>query len=352
MIAVRGSEYQDFLRCRKRWHWRWVEGLKSKKPNNKLLFGNMIHKFLEVWNNSHDMIDAHGAMQKLYLEADTQFVDQVELQELWELALEVTDNYVTQYEDKDRKLKVIATELEFIIHLDDDIFYQGTIDWVFEDEEGRLWFSDHKTTDSIEKYAKNSVMDRQISRYWWALQQLTKGVGKVKHGDEWLHPPFELMDKEVYGFVYNIIVRDAPHAPKVLKSGQLSKDKSQRTTLDLYMQALKDNLLLIWDEMNECFDVPAEYIDICDHLAQQENRYFRRIDVTRLQPEIDASILEFFTVSQDIAVLSDMGDSPMLYRNITPDCSWDCEFRGLCELQITGGNTQLLLDLNYEKGVR
>jgi hypothetical protein len=346
MIAVRGSEYQDFLRCRKRWHWRWVEGLKSKKPNNKLLFGNMIHKYLEVYNNTKDTVDAYKAMKFLYLEADTQYADQVEIQELFDLANTVTDNYVTNYQDQDRKLKTIATELEFIIHLDDDIFYTGTIDWVFEDEEGRLWFSDHKTTDSIEKYAKNSVMDRQISRYWWALQQLTKGVGKVKHGDEWLHPPFELMDKEVYGFVYNIIVRDAPHAPKVLKSGQLSKDKSQRTTHDLYLKALMD----IHDD--ETFYVKDEYQDIVSHLKEQENRYFRRIDVTRLQPEIDASILEFFTVSQDIAVLSEMGDSPMLYRNITSDCSWDCEFRGLCELQITGGNTQLLLDLNYEKGVR
>jgi hypothetical protein len=31
-------------------------------------------------------------------------------------------------------------------------------------------FMDHKTVSSISMYEEKAVMDRQISRYWWALK--------------------------------------------------------------------------------------------------------------------------------------------------------------------------------------
>jgi hypothetical protein len=94
MEIIRGSEYQDFLRCRKRWNWRWNEGLRSKKLNDKLFTGSLIHKFLEVYYETGDTAYAKITMRQMYLEADTQYSDQVELHEIWDLACKVTFNYL------------------------------------------------------------------------------------------------------------------------------------------------------------------------------------------------------------------------------------------------------------------
>ena len=66
MQLIRGSEIQDFLRCRKRWDYRWNQRLKPKRPDGKLFFGTLGHKFveshysnLEDWNHGKFAIN-HG----------------------------------------------------------------------------------------------------------------------------------------------------------------------------------------------------------------------------------------------------------------------------------------------------
>jgi hypothetical protein len=351
---IRGSEYADFLRCRRRWNWAWNEQLKPKKLNDKLFIGTLIHKWLEVYYETNDLLEADKAMQKMYLEADTQYSDPVEMQELWELATAVTRNYVDTWYEEDQKYKVIATELQFMVKLDNDICFTGTIDLVLEDELGNVWFSDHKTTTSLEKYEKNSLMDRQISRYWWALQQIAAGVGRVKDKETDMWVRFEpLIDKEIYGFFYNIILKDLPKKPELLKKGGLSKNKAQKTTWRLYMDAIAEHEL-----------DPIDYEDILDHLRELPNRYFKRVEVIRSQQEIDSAIWEFFYTAEDMAGLragldlerslgtpsnNQTKPSDKLYRNITGDCAWDCQYKALCQAEIEGANTSLLLNMSYEK---
>jgi hypothetical protein len=360
MEIIRGSEYADFLRCRKRWDYRWNEKLRAKKLNDKLFIGSLIHKWLEVYYETGDEIQAVRQMENMWLEADTQYTDQVELQEMLHLAMNVTNHYWITYKEQDAKLTTIATELEFMVKLDENICYTGTIDWVFQDEEGRIWFADHKTTASLDSYEKNAIMDRQISRYYWALQQIAAGVGRIKgkiiedgvEKEIWVRST-DLEGKEIYGFIYNLILKDVPKKPELLKKGGLSKAKSQKTTLELYEQALDEYALPFGD-----------YEDILTYLGSLPNQYFRRIEVTRLQEEIDAAIWEFYYTAEDMAGLragldleKKLGTPPgagtkpsdKLYRNITRDCGWDCPFKALCEAEIGGLNTSLLLNTLYEK---
>jgi hypothetical protein len=358
MEIIRGSEYQDFLRCRKRWNWRWNEGLRSKKLNDKLFTGSLIHKWLEVYYETGDIVDSLAAMQKMYLEADTQYSDQVQLQELWELVCDITHHYLETWEETDKEYITLATELEFMVRLDEEIAFTGTIDWVFQDKDGHIWFADHKTTTSIEKYEKNSLMDRQISRYWWALNMICQGVGRVRNKETGQYEKFEpLLDKEIFGFQYNVILKDVPRKPELLKKGGLSKNKSQKTTYELYCQAIDENNLLT-----------SDYKDILDHLEQLGNRYFKRVDVIRTPQEIEAAIWEFLYTAEDMAglksgleiaknpadfqIMQMAGKNPQykLYRNITSDCSWDCEFKALCQAEIEGSNTSFLKNSSYEKG--
>jgi hypothetical protein len=360
MEVIRGSEYSDFLRCRKRWDYRWNEGLRAKKLNDKLFIGSLIHKWLEVYYETGNEHEAVRAMQNMWHEADTQYTDQVELQEMLHLAMNVTNHYWNTYKESDSKLTTIATELEFLVKLDENICYTGTIDWVFQDEEGRIWFADHKTTTSLDSYEKNAIMDRQISRYYWALQQIAAGVGRIKgkiiedgiEKEIWVKST-ELEGKEIYGFIYNLILKDVPKKPEPLKKGGLSKNKNQKTTYEMYFQAIEDHGL-----------DPADYEDILFYLDSLPNQYFRRIEVTRLQEEIDAAIWEFYYTAEDMAGLRSGLDlekklgmppgvrtkpSDKLYRNITRDCHWDCGFKSICQAEIEGVNASLLLNMSFEK---
>lgn len=294
----RGSEIQDFLRCRKRYDYRWLQQLEPKERSEKLTIGSAIHKFLELWYLDRRFDDAIAATFE-YMLQESEGLDPFVYEDMLKLVGGVCFNY-TQYYAHDPNWTVLTAEKQFSIPLDDGTNYTGTIDLIVEDEDGHVWFVDHKTTISIDIFDKNSDMDRQISRYWWALQQL---------------------GYEVHGFIYNIILKDVPQMPKLLKSGQLSKDKSQKTTFDLYTQAIEHYGLNV-----------ESYHDFLDYLKEFPKEFFRRIKVERTQAEVLASIDEMEDVIEDIRT------AKSFYRNITKDCHWDCPFKTLCQAEMDGSN--------------
>ena len=317
-MNIRGSEIQDFLRCRKRWDYRWQERLISKKKNDKLFFGELFHLYLEKYYKTKN----HDTAQQYMLQTLDMYMDE-DWEELQDKLMEITNHYYETY--KTDLFTVLGVEVQFSIPLTATKNFTGTIDLIYRDTEGRLWFADHKTTTSIEKYEKNAILDRQINRYWWAIQQLAKGNGIIM-GDKNI-----LLDSP-YGFMYNIIYKDYPVPPKILKSGGLSKDKSQKTTYQMYKKAITDL------QLNE-----ADYADILEHLSSYPFKFFSRVEVFRNQQEIDCTMEEIGAIVQDM-------DNCRTYRNITTDCQWDCQYKDLCLAEIDGSDAQWLRDELYEKG--
>lgn len=294
----RGSEVSDFLRCRKRYDYAWNQNLEPKQRNQKLTIGSAIHRFLELWYSDRRALDAIKAMND-YIMENAEGLDDVQISDMIDLCEGICKNYVAQY-GYDHNWTVRAVEVPFSVQLDDNTNYIGTIDLVVEDEDGHIWFIDHKTTASLGIYDKNSDMDRQISRYWWALEQLGYNV---------------------HGFIYNIILKEVPQEPKVLKSGQLSKDKSQKVTAKMYRDAI------------ELHGLNAEdYADLLQFLEEQPKEFFRRLKVERSEAERLAAIDEMEDVIEDIRTARSH------YRNITKDCHWDCPFKALCVAEMDGSN--------------
>lgn len=356
-LLVRGSEIQDFLRCRKRWYWRWVEGLEPRAKNGKLWFGDLMHKYLETLYRTREYEDAYAAMECMYQETNTEYMDQVEVQELWTTAQHVASNYFDEWWGTDSRYTTLATEFTFAVPVRNGIVYTGTIDWLFLDEYWRLCISDHKNTSSIDKYDKNSDMDRQISRYWWAMQQLASGRGYVESvtidGEKvWTqvkkHPIWKhIKGKEVFRFYYNIILRDYPEPPKVLKDGSLSKDKRQKTTYELYWKVLTEKYGIASVETSEILQ--NEYGEFLEYLKAYPREFFRRLPVIRNQQEIDAAIEEFYQTALDIKALRKKLRPEKLYRNITTDCSWDCPFRDVCAASLDGSDVEFLIEQQFTK---
>lgn len=345
MLAVRGSEVQDFLRCRLRWEYAWRRRLVPKQQDGKLLIGNLIHKWLEVYYLSNkDRADQ--AMEELFQQSGTE-----EQADLYDLAQKIVDNYYNTYAN-DNPFIVLATELTFRIKISRNIIYTGTIDLIGLDAENRLFFMDHKTTKSLEKYEKNAIMDRQISRYWWVLDRLCQGKGEILLNTEgknvWVPTYktalfYQLQGKRVNYFLYNIILKDCPEPPRQLKKGGLSKDKGQNTSYRLYLK-----------EIERLGLNPEDYQDMLEWLKENEKPFFKRVEVVRNKQELTAAMREFYYTALDLADVRSALELPgnklkaFCYRNITSDCYWDCAFKDVCIAGMDGSNVDFLLNTLYD----
>ncbi len=343
-LIVRGSEYQDFLQCRKKWYYGWVEKITPKRPDGKLFFGTMFHKWLENYYNSNCEKLSADLLTSVWLnDQDTKDMEQVEIDEATALLKGVADNYNKTYHENDSKWKILATELEFLVKLEEGIFYTGTIDLVYE-VDGKIRFADHKTVTSLDMYEEKSKMDRQISRYWWALKMIAEGIGRVKNADGLWVPFKELEGKEIDGFDYNLIAKSYPKEPVVLKKGGLSKDKSQRTTYDLYL-----------DKIHELNLNEADYVDFLEMLQNKPDLFLRRVNVIRNDSELESAIWEFLYTCGDLHDISMiLKTQPQLvdkvtYRNIGNHCDSMCQFKTLCQTTFEGGNVSLVKNLAYKK---
>lgn len=298
----RGSEATDYLRCPKRYDYAWRQNLEPRKRNEKLTIGSAIHKFLEVLYATKSKMGAVVALAQ-YMEEECTGMDEMEYKDILYLTLNICDHYIEHYK-MDKQWEVVDVEMPFKIHLEGTIWYTGTIDLLVKDQDGKHWLVDHKTTANLDIYDKNSDMDRQISRYWYAIERY--------------------LDIKIQGFIYNIILKDYPVPPKQLKSGQLSKDKAQKTTAEMYRNEIS-NLGL-----NE-----SDYTDFLQYLEENPKEFFRRIKVERNISEMRASISELTDVIFDIR---DKHRNGRWYRNITKDCHWDCPFKTLCVAEMDGSN--------------
>jgi hypothetical protein len=176
---------------------------------------------------------------------------------------------------------------------------------------------DHKTTSSLDIYENNARMDRQLSRYWWALKRLGYDVG---------------------GFIYNIILKDYPVKPKVLKKGDLSTAKNQNTTYALYMEAIE-----------ELGQQPEQYMDFLEYLENYPREYFRRVDVKRTDKELANAMFEFYYQAKEANAIKQGDNRDFIYRNITKDCSWDCPFMDACKADMDGSNIEFLMNMAFNK---
>lgn len=344
-LIVRGSEYQSFLDCRKEWYYAWVEKIEPKRPDGKLFFGTVGHKFLEHYYLSKcDFTKSMNITQGFIRASDLSAMTNEEIEDMKNLFAGVSNYYHTVYGESDKAWNILGTEVEFLVRLDGDLYYTGTIDLVYE-LDGKVRFADHKTVSSLDMYEQKSRMDRQISRYWWVLKQLAAGVGLIKSKEtgEWV-PWLSIQGKEIDGFDYNLIAKDYPKEPRVLKSGKVSTDKSQKTTAALFDKKIEELGLN-----------PHDYDDFRQMLLQKPDQWLRRIDVKRNDAELESAMWEFMYTTRDIhdvkLVLAHHPDNieEVTYRNIGQKCQNMCNYRSLCQTEIEGGNVSMVRNLGYKK---
>ena len=75
-----------------------------------------------------------------------------------------------------KKYKVVDIEMEIKLHLatieDGEIYFAGAIDALLEDDQGRLFIGENKTTsDTMDRFTSRLWAQRQGLLYNWALRQ-------------------------------------------------------------------------------------------------------------------------------------------------------------------------------------
>jgi hypothetical protein len=236
------TERGDFRTCRRRWHYSVVEHLQHQHQVPwALYFGECIHKGLEGYytENIRDPVVAKGWFLAKWEEFNSELLDLFgglydsgigeewrDWQEKGFLMLEYYDIYDRQFPFWDDVIEVNIEERGFTTirdHkgniVDGSPLLSGRIDLVVRRPDG-IWIVDHKTAASAYD-ARALDVDDQLTGYAYIYYRLTGDVPR--------------------GVIYNALIKDPPKPPRILKDGSLSKDKSQRTTYDLYLQAIEEN---------------------------------------------------------------------------------------------------------------
>lgn len=334
-IVVRTTDRTNFKKCRRLWNF--ASGMRKNfepvKMNKNLAFGISIHTGLEklydpeTWDFPYEVkvgnmlaaFKAENERQRIEERETIGSMDYEREKEYAErevLGLGMLEGYAKWAKKKD-KFTPIYVEQKFQIPVPGPngnplvvnghpVVYQVRIDLVLEDEDGRWWVCDHKTAASLGDTGFLDL-DTQMTSYAWAAQI-------------YYNKPFA-------GILYNELEKVVPHEPAELKSGKLSKDKKQLTTVDLYMRAIRERGLDADD-----------YADILEYLRFNERDYFRRTPLRRTNAELHLQ------GQYVIAEIADMLSDPFIYPNPSKMNCGNCDFFHPCVVANEGGDVDFVLN--------
>jgi len=216
MKQVSHSEITTYLDCQKKWDL--IYNQHQKVDNLHFQFGSMGHKVLET----------------------KVIPDEIMFPELKE-AFEISswNDYFCQIfkelEDRFKDYEVIARELPV-----ESEELKGVIDVVWRNRnDGRLLITDYKFSTSNKTIMDISI-DEQMYIYAYLYSQQTG----------------ESLDNIDIGYIS--IPKCQYTEPRVLKNGMISKDKSQKTTYNMYLETIKKFNLNVED-----------YADVLDELKDK-----------------------------------------------------------------------------------
>jgi len=301
------SERMTFKRCRQKWYWGYVLGLKIKRERPALMFGDLIHQALAAYYKPGVKRGPHPSktftklyQKQLYFASGfgVKDIENEEWVEAGELGVAMLNNYVDTY-GNDGLIEIIAPEHPFAWPYHDSTgklwIYVGRFDavirWV---KTGEVGLFEHKTAGSISD--AHLQLDEQAGSYWAFAMKHLKQIGILKK------------NQELDMILYNFLRKSKP-------------DERPRNKQGLYLN--KDGSIS----------------------KKQPTDYFLRVPVYRDEPD-RRTVLRRIRLESTEMRMARTGKLA-IYKNPTKDCSWDCPFYGPCELHETGDDYKEVLRQNY-----
>jgi hypothetical protein len=283
-----------------KWKWGWVDQLRPKEVDAKLMFGDLVHQSLAAYYKRGRKRGPHPAktFEQLYEKVSSEKVystDDERWLDMGDLGVRMLEGYVEYWKAEDSEYRIISSEQVMLIPIGSlkgrPLIYAATIDGVWQHlPSNKIRFVEHKTTTAIKEDAL--PMDEQVGAYW-------------TFGPEWLHSrgllqPGEKLD----GILYNWL-RKAAQDP------------------------------------NESFDKLGRRLNKDGTISKRQPApYFHRRPVFR--GEAEANMVRR-RVRRQIIDMQLARKQPALhvYKNpgpqFMPNCKF-CSFRDACELHETGND--------------
>jgi len=329
VTTIHISDVRYFKTCRQLWDFTSSlrQNLEPRVPNRHLSGGTGFHRALERYYQPEEPFNAPATMEvfsswrsKDWAEFLALEPDEEQITEYLALAdtIEAVLKHYLSWAPSHDKFIPLGTELKFQIPLLEynglPVVYEGKADGLCQTKDKRFWLMEHKTCAS---YPQMDLLflDEQCTSYQWAASE---------------DPNFA--DTQPIGTIYTFALKRVPSIPRLLKNGQLSKDKSIRTTAGVYATEIERQGLVL-----------ADYIDILADLEERGNEFFQRVAIQR--PEGALAVFE----SDLHSVVEDMLASPYIY----PSPNWwackTCAFRVPCSMVLNSIDPEPYLQANYQR---
>lgn len=362
VLEIRTSERRTFKRCSQKWFWGYREGLKPLREANPLWFGQAIHEALAEWYKPGKKRGVHPA--KTFVEVlesgkvqrfDTgNFDDMAEYAEALTMGEDMLERYVQTY-GEETEWECIQPEMSFQVWFAHPVTkqprwlrYVGTIDGVFryigktngEMRHGSIWLFEHKTAASIQ--IGHLPLDDQAGSYWALAGIILRKRGLLK------------ANENIDGILYNFL-RKAKDDPRPENSeGMFCNAPTKQNFLDAMTPVMSEHpalenlsAKLKVDELKALAEECG--ITVLGEVSKsQPPDYFERIPVFRTKSQQKKMLRRI--LDEGLHIESARADRPLLpiIKNPTKDCSWDCEFFRMCQLEEAGADWEAYRDVTFK----
>lgn len=384
LLDVSVTERGQFRTCRRRWFLETVENLQPKRPQLALTFGTGLHTALEAYylaigkglksplDRAHKAFDEWYAEADKKLEQDQQPMDvQDELFGMHKMGHVMLDNYV----DFDSTCRVNLGDVQTVEGL--DARTQKEVKpvnppgyppeaTVIRHPSGRLMVPivNPLTREPLTR----KLNGQEMTAYLTARIDLTTkrktpklGLWVVDHKSaskpwtpKWIefddqatgycYTVWRLTGKVPRGVIFNVCIKDQPKEPRVGKKGDLSYAKDQRTTPDMYREALREHGLLKRGKITS--EKHAECM--ASLLAHGWDRFFFRYETTRNEHQLMAFEERLFFEYMDME--ETLENHELLYPNPSTFICRGCAVAPICLAMEDGSDYQDIIDHQFELG--
>lgn len=327
-ILLRTSERKTFKRCPAKWWWAWREGLVPVDPKpGPLWFGTGLHL---VWQHYYGYRGHKRGKTPLKVWREfvgdtmaTVYEESPDGELIVHDALELGEAMIGAYLDKyqgDPQWYVLATEYPFEQEFKGRdgrmIRYAGKLDLVARNEEdGLLYLWDHKHVKTID--TRYLALDDQAGSYWAVAPDVLVRDKIVPEGTQ------------LAGIMFNFLRKALPDDRPVNEQG-MATNKPQKAHFEEALAKAGLNPVGTVATLKERAE-KAGLMVLGDVSARQPKSLFARETVWRTPQERHSQLAKIVNEAQHMNLVRTR-QLPIL-KNPTSDCSWDCPFVAMCELQ-------------------
>ena len=332
-LVVTQSMVSGFVECPRETYYGIILGLRPRLESKPLTRGTWVHSLLEERANGGDWKAKH--LEILEEHRFDQFEEEVD-----DLAQEVY-NIMLSYDwvYKEDNLTPVAAELT----VERPMFggralYRGRIDLIVVDENGDVWFVDHKTHRDFPDWRYRELAFQHYS-YLWAARK----------SESYL----ELDLPQPRGFIYDYCKTSAIKTPSLTQSGRQSRAlKPGGTTYPVYREWLKENKMLRTVRGQDLLAIEdqEERIYVEEFLVELRNRAYDDMfcrDYLTFTPDQARRQLKSFLTSAKRMLSYKWDDPDCVERNLHACSGFMCNYKDLTVADLIHGTSEIEQKTRY-----